>query len=137
MYASTALPNASRDAARSSTARSSSAAAPPRPPAPPAVEDKEKTLDELKARIAWTIDYVSSFDVKALEGSDARRIVIETPQDFDFEMTGLQFLKDWALPHFFFHVTTAYDILRHKGVVIGKQDFVGHAAAFIRPKSAA
>lgn len=102
---------------------------------PPVFEDNEKTIDELKTRIARTIDYVSGFDAKALEGSDARHIVIPTPLDFNFEMTGLQLLKDWSLPHFFFHVTTAYDILRHKGVVIGKQDFLGHVAAYIRPKA--
>jgi hypothetical protein len=104
---------------------------------PPTFEDNEKTLDALKARIARTIDYVSGFDAQALEGAEERHIVIPTPFDFVFEMNGLQLLKDWALPHFFFHVTTAYDILRHKGVVIGKQDYLSHAAAFIRPKSAA
>jgi hypothetical protein len=104
---------------------------------PPVFEDNEKTLDELKARIERTIDYVSGFDVAALEGSDTRPIVIVTPLDFDFAMTGLQLLKDWSLPHFYFHVTTAYDILRANGVPIGKQDYLAHAAAFIRPKSAA
>jgi hypothetical protein len=104
---------------------------------PPVFEDNEKTLDELKARIARTLEYVSSFDARALAGSEGREITIPTPRDFNFEMTGLQFLKDWSLPNFFFHVTTAYDILRHQGVPVGKQDFLGHAAAYIRPKTPA
>jgi uncharacterized protein len=104
---------------------------------PPVFKDDETTLDALKARIARTIDYLSGFDAHALEGAEERQITIPTPFDFVFEMTGLHLLKDWALPHFFFHVTTAYDILRHKGVVIGKQDYLGHMAAFMRPKSAA
>jgi hypothetical protein len=102
---------------------------------PPVFEDSEKTLDELKARIDRTIGYVSGIDAKSLEGSDVRAITISTPRDFNFEMTGLQLLKDWSLPHFFFHVTTAYDILRHEGVAIGKQDFLAHAAVFVRPKN--
>lgn len=104
---------------------------------PPVFEDNETTLEALKARIARTIDYVSRFDVAALDGSDTRAIVIPTQRDFNFEMTGLQFVKDWSLPHFFFHVTTAYDILRAQGVALGKQDYVSHAAVFARPKTAA
>ncbi len=47
-------------------------------------------------------------------------------------MKGLQFLRDWALPHFYFHVVTAYDILRHNGVYIGKRDYLSHVASAIR-----
>ena len=50
-------------------------------------------------------------------------------------MNGLQFLRDWALPHFYFHVVTAYDILRHNGVDIGKRDYLSHVAGYIRPRS--
>jgi hypothetical protein len=48
-------------------------------------------------------------------------------------MTGEQFLRDWALPHFYFHVVTAYDILRHSGLAIGKQDYLSHVGVYIHP----
>ena len=50
-------------------------------------------------------------------------------------MTGIQFLRDWSLPHFYFHVVTAYDILRHSGVDIGKRDYMSHVGAAIRPRT--
>jgi hypothetical protein len=105
--------------------------------APPVFEDNETTLDQLKTRIDRTVAYIGRFDAAALEGSEARPITILTPLDFNFEMTGLQMLKDWSLPHFFFHVTTAYDILRHQGAPLSKQDYLGHAAAYVRPKTPA
>jgi hypothetical protein len=49
-------------------------------------------------------------------------------------MNGLQFLRDWAIPHFYFHVVTAYDILRHNGVELGKRDYLSRAAVYLRPK---
>jgi hypothetical protein len=49
-------------------------------------------------------------------------------------MNGLDFLRAWALPHFYFHVVTAYDILRHNGVPIGKQDYLSQVGAFVRPR---
>ena len=50
-------------------------------------------------------------------------------------MNGLQFLRDWALPHFYFHVVTAYGILRHNGVDIGKRDYLSEVVGYIRPRS--
>ena len=99
---------------------------------PPRFEDKEQSLDELKARIARTIDYLQSVRATAFEGAEDRDIKIAFPNNLTLEMKGLQFLKDWALPHFYFHVVTAYDILRHNGVDIGKRDYLSHVASHIR-----
>jgi len=102
----------------------------------PQFEDNEQTLEELKARIAKTIAYVESVRAAAFEGAEDRKITIPIPENnLEFEMNGLQFLRDWALPHFYFHVVTAYDILRHNGVDIGKRDYLSHAAAYIRQRS--
>ena len=102
---------------------------------PPVFEDNEQTLDELKARIARTIDYLRSARETAFEGAEDRDIKIPLPNNLALEMNGLQFLRDWALPHFYFHVVTAYDILRHNGVEIGKRDYLSHVAGHIRQHS--
>jgi len=103
----------------------------------PQFENNEKTLDELKARIAKTIDYVQNVRAAAFEGAEDRKIIIPIPEnDMEFEMNGLQFLRDWALPHFYFHVVTAYDILRHNGVDIGKRDYLSHVGGgYIRQRN--
>jgi hypothetical protein len=102
----------------------------------PNFDSNEKTLDELKARIAKTIDYVQGVRAAAFEGAEDRKITIPIPENnIAFEMNGLQFLRDWALPNFYFHVVTAYDILRHNGVEIGKRDYLSHLAGYIRPLS--
>ena len=100
------------------------------------LENNEKTLEELKARIAKTINYVESVRPDAFEGAEDRKITIPIPENnMEFEMNGLQFLRDWALPHFYFHVVTAYDILRHCGVDIGKRDYLSHVGGYIRQRS--
>jgi uncharacterized protein len=90
----------------------------------PRIEDKEQTLDELKARVARTIDYLQSVRAGDFEGSESREITISIPTGGSFKMNGLALLKDWALPNFYFHAVTAYDILRHNGVEVGKRDFL-------------
>ena len=94
--------------------------------------DNEKTFDDLKALIRKTIAYVKSVPESALEGGETRAIHWPLPGGLAFEGTGLELIKDWALPHFYFHVTTAYDILRHKGVEIGKFDYLAHIRPMIR-----
>ncbi len=101
---------------------------------PPRHEDNEKSIGELKARIAKTIDYLKGLNATVFEGTDERKVQMDLPGNLVMETSGTQFLKDWALPHFYFHVVTAYDILRHNGVDIGKRDYLGHVAAYIRPK---
>ena len=87
-------------------------------------EDNETTFEQLRARIARCIDYMQSIPAVALEGSETRDIKVPAGQR-THEFKGLDFLQHWALPHVFFHVTTAYDILRHNGVELGKRDFIG------------
>ena len=78
----------------------------------------------LIARIDKTVDYLKSFRPAQIDGSEERSIVVKTSRR-DFSFTGLAYLRYWALPNFFFHVTTAYNLLRHNGVEIGKADFLG------------
>ena len=91
---------------------------------PPKFEDNETTMDELIARVKKTLDYLATVPATALEGSETRDIKIPL-RDRTLEMKGLPFLQNWALPNFFFHYVTAYNILRHNGVDVGKRDFLG------------
>ena len=102
-----------------------------RPPSQP--EPVGATLDDLKKRIAETVAYLNSVDPAAFAGAEARDCGIEIPGTIVIDMNGLQFLRAWALPHFYFHLVTAYGILRSQGVTIGKQDYLSQVAAFIRP----
>ena len=90
---------------------------------PPKYADTEKTLDDLKARIAKTTDFIKEFKPSQIDGSEERDISLTLggqPQKFK----GEAYLITLVLPNFFFHVTTAYAILRHNGVELGKQDFM-------------
>jgi hypothetical protein len=91
---------------------------------PPKFEDNETTMDELFARVRKTLDYIDTVPATAFEGSEMRDIKIAL-RDRTVEFKGLAFLQIWALPNFFFHHVTAYDLLRHNGVDIGKRDFLG------------
>jgi hypothetical protein len=94
---------------------------------PPKFEDNEATLDELRQRIRKTIDYVQSVPASAIDGSEAREIVLPMRNRDPLHFTGEFYLKHWALPNFFFHCTTAYALLRHNGVALGKPDFLNAA----------
>jgi hypothetical protein len=91
---------------------------------PPKFEDNEMTMDDLFARVKKTIDFIDSVPAAALEGSETRDIKIPL-RDRTVEFKGLAFLQTWAIPNFFFHHVTAYNLLRHNGVDIGKRDFLG------------
>jgi len=91
---------------------------------PPRFEDTEKTVEELRARIGRTLDYLKSMPSSALEGSEERDIKVPAGER-TLEFKGLAFLQRWAIPNVFFHITTAYAILRHNGVEIGKRDYLG------------
>jgi uncharacterized protein len=99
---------------------------------PPPFAEVEPTLSELQARIARTIEYLGGVPEAAFAGAAEREIRMPLQAGLSLEMTGLQFLRDWALPHFYFHVVTAYDILRHHGVALGKRDFMAHIGYAIR-----
>lgn len=91
---------------------------------PPKHEDTEQTFAELQARIAKTLDFVESVKPAQLEGSEAREIVLKL-RSGELKFKGVDYLFNHAYPNFYFHVTTAYAILRHNGVELGKKDFVG------------
>jgi hypothetical protein len=93
---------------------------------PPKYEDNETTIEQLQARINRTIEYIRGFDPKAFEGAETREISLKI-RDTVQKYAGLVYLSHIALPNFFFHATTAYDILRHNGVELGKRDFIGSA----------
>ena len=99
----------------------------------PQFENDEKTLEDLKTRIDKTLKFVESVRPDAFDGAEDRKITIPIPENnIEFEMNGLQYLRDWALPHFYFHVVTAYGILRHNGVNIGKIDYMNQVGKYIR-----
>ncbi len=91
---------------------------------PPKFEDKEATIEELKARIQATLDFLKTIDPKALDGAADREIVLPLGPN-KMKMVGANYLLHFVLPNFYFHLTTAYDILRFSGVEIGKRDFLG------------
>ncbi len=91
---------------------------------PPKFEDNETTFPELQARIDKTLAYLATLPPDSIDGSEERDISIPL-HERKLEMKGLAFLQRWVLPNFYFHVVTAYNILRHNGVDIGKQDYLG------------
>lgn len=91
----------------------------------PRHEDNETTLDQLKARIASTLDWLATVPPEAIDGQEAREITFPIGRDGRTRtMAGEAYLKHWALPNVFFHVTTAYALLRHAGVDLGKADYL-------------
>ena len=93
----------------------------------PAIEMNEKTLGELIARVEKSLAFLKMLTAAQIDGSDTKKLTIKVMgKDTDF--VGIDLLQNRALPNFYFHVTTAYDILRHNGVEIGKRDFMGATA---------
>jgi hypothetical protein len=90
----------------------------------PAFPDEEKTVDELKARIAKVVAFVEGVTPADVDAGATRDIGIKL-RDRTVEMKGLAYLNHMAMPNFYFHCTTAYAIMRHNGVAVGKRDFVG------------
>lgn len=107
------------DAAKACAARLSGTDAPSFP-------DTEKTFAELQARIQKTLDYIKSVPASSIDGSEEREIAFKAGKN-EYKFTGVQYLQGFAIPNFFFHVTVAYAILRHKGVEVGKMDFLGRS----------
>jgi hypothetical protein len=91
----------------------------------PKHEDTEETFADLKARIAKTIDFIQTVKPAQVDGTEEKNIHLKLgSREVDYK--GMQYLLGHALPNFYFHVATAYDILRHNGVEIGKRDFLGN-----------
>ena len=89
-----------------------------------AMADNETTFEELHARIQKTIDFLKTVPENSMDGKEEKEVVIKT-KDAEYKWTATNFLLQFAMPNFYFHITTAYNILRHKGVPIGKKDFLG------------
>jgi hypothetical protein len=92
---------------------------------PPRYEDNEQTIAELKARIAKTVAFLKTLDAKKIDASADREITFPLGPTNKGHMKGADYLNHFVLPNFYFHLTTAYDILRHCGMEIGKRDFFG------------
>ena len=90
----------------------------------PKYEDNETSFEELQARIAKTIAFIETVTPALLKGSASRDITI-TVRKTDLHFNGEAYLLNWVMPNVYFHVVTAYNILRHNGVELGKPDFLG------------
>ncbi len=90
----------------------------------PVHEDNERSLAQLRQRIAATLEFVRRFTAAQIDGSEDRDIVLKRA-DKETHYKGMQFLLGHALPNLYFHITTTYNILRHNGVEIGKRDYLG------------
>jgi len=91
---------------------------------PPSMPDTETTFPELQERIGKTIAFLKSINAEQLTGAEDRTVILKFPQG-EMKFSGRDFLTGFALPNFYFHVTTAYGLLRHKGINIGKMDYLG------------
>ena len=92
--------------------------------AAPVMDDSEATLDQLKARIRATLDYLALVPRDAIDGQEAREVVLTFPGG-EMKFLGQAYVIDFALPNFYFHLTTAYALLRADGVPLGKRDYLG------------
>jgi hypothetical protein len=91
----------------------------------PKLEDNEQTFAELQARIATVLAFIEGLDAAKFDEAATREIVTQAGTPKEKRFTGQSYLLNYGLPHFFFHTTTAYAILRHNGVEVGKKDYVG------------
>jgi len=90
----------------------------------PKYEDNEVTFTELQARIDKTVNFLNTLAASQIDGSEQKQIKLQAgPRELEF--VGDFFLRNWALPNVFFHITTTYNILRHNGVPVGKMDYLG------------
>lgn len=91
---------------------------------PPSYEDNEQTFDDLVLRIDRTIEFMNGLDAKAFDGAETREL-IRPVRGRPHTFTGLNYLQQFGVPNVYFHTATAYGILRHNGVVLGKPDYLG------------
>lgn len=90
---------------------------------PEAIEDTETTFAEIQARIKKVIGIVESYKPEQIDGSEGREITIKIP-NAELKFSGIDYVNQWAMPNFYFHIVTAYDILRANGIELGKKDFL-------------
>lgn len=91
----------------------------------PANEGKEQSFADLDALLTGTLAFLAGLKPSQFDGSDNREIVLRPNTPKEKKLSGQAYLANYGLPQFFFHVTTAYDILRHNGIAIGKRDYMG------------
>jgi uncharacterized protein len=91
----------------------------------PELADDEQDFDQLRARIARTLEIIGALDPGAFDGSDAREILLRPGTPKERRLGGQAYLLSYGLPQFFFHVGTVYSLLRHNGVEVGKRDYMG------------
>jgi len=91
----------------------------------PKLDDAEQTFDDLQARLDTVLAFIGGLDVAQFEDAATREIVTQAGTPKEKRFTGQSYIFNYGLPHFFFHTTTAYAILRHNGVEVGKKDYVG------------
>jgi len=89
-------------------------------------------LGDLKVMVERTLAFLDTVSERDFEGAEERAIELKVPGDLVFDVTGAQFVRDWAIPQFHFHAVTAYAILRKEGVDLGKADYVPHMFAYLR-----
>ena len=92
---------------------------------PPVFEGKEKSFADLDALLAQTLAFLDSLDAAQFEGSESREIVLRPGTPKEKRLSGQAYLANYGTPQFFFHLTTAYALLRHNGLAVGKRDFMG------------
>jgi hypothetical protein len=90
----------------------------------PSNDDDERSIQELKQRIAKTITFIEEFGPEQIDGTEDKEIITKR-HDKETHYKGMQFLLGHAIPNVYFHVTTTYNMLRHNGVEIGKRDYLG------------
>jgi len=90
----------------------------------PKFEDNEKSLADLIARVEKTVAWLNSVKAEQVDGSEAKPVTVKM-RDRELNFKGLELLLNRSMPNFYFHATTAYDIIRHNGVEVGKRDFMG------------
>ena len=93
---------------------------------PPSMPDTESSFEELRDRCRRTVDYLQGVDRAAFEGAEEREVIMKFPGGMTYRWNGRDYLTGFALPNFFFHVSTAYGLLRAAGVPLGKRDFLRH-----------
>jgi len=104
---------------------------------PPPMERVHESFEQLSTRVRTTIETLQQVPRAAFDGAAERPIAVVIDAEMAFDMTGLSFLRDWILPNFYFHITTAYDILRHHGVELGKRDYMRNVGRYRRPSAPA
>lgn len=95
--------------------------------------ERPGSIAEAQTRIIEALSFLAGLEADALDAGAERAIAIELPNGMIFDMTGEQYARDWALPQFYFHLMTAYAILRHCKIALGKADYVQHAFGYLRP----